>query len=382
MTAWDRRRLAKLYATTALVVFNTAVLFLLCNLALWTVFPVLRRFVRTRAVVVDTAFFRQVLPGMSVDEIVQLKAEHNHPFRFDPFTMFREAARHGQFVNVDTAGFRHGANNDWPPNPAMVNVFTFGGSTMFGWGVPDTATIAAALQRSLTDDACGDRVRVYNFGQPGFFSTQERALFELLLLDGFRPRVAVFLDGLNDADVSARGWPQYADQFNALFQAVQDRRPPLIPVLQRIPLFRAEDEIRRRWFATDAGQLPPDSAVALKVLDRWTANRNMITTVAAANGVVPMFVWQPVREWSYHPMPEDQNTQVYRLMNPRRLAGGDTGVVWLADMQKNRPDSLYVDDEHYTGAFNAVIADSIASNLRRRGTICEVPGGVRQNTRR
>src|SRR6185436_5392660 len=40
--------------------------------------------------------------------------------------------------------------------------------------------------------------RVYNFGRGAYYSSQERALFEKLLVGGTVPDGAIFLDGLND----------------------------------------------------------------------------------------------------------------------------------------------------------------------------------------
>src|SRR6185369_12207002 len=100
-------------------------------------------------------------------------------------------------VTVDPAGFRAGRDQrPWPPDPARFNVFVFGGSTTFGYGVADGDTIASQLQPLLARH--GRDVAVYNFGRGYYYSTQERILYEQLLAGGFVPALAVFIDGLND----------------------------------------------------------------------------------------------------------------------------------------------------------------------------------------
>ena len=74
----------------------------------------------------------------------------------------------------------------------------FGGSTAFGIGVPDDQTVASHLQTQLGTARDGREVRVYNFGRGAYYSSQERALFERLIVAGYVPNLAIFLDGLND----------------------------------------------------------------------------------------------------------------------------------------------------------------------------------------
>jgi hypothetical protein len=72
----------------------------------------------------------------------------------------------------------------------------FGGSTIEGVHVPDDRTIPASFVRvaQLHNSA----FHAVNYGQPHYYSKQEAHLFLSLVMDGKVPRVAVFLDGLND----------------------------------------------------------------------------------------------------------------------------------------------------------------------------------------
>ena len=76
-------------------------------------------------------------------------------------------------------------------------VFLFGGSTMWGMGVADSNTIGSYLQNQLAEMS-DELVAVYNFGQPGFASTQEVIELMLQLRDGNVPDIVIFFDGVND----------------------------------------------------------------------------------------------------------------------------------------------------------------------------------------
>ena len=91
-------------------------------------------------------------------------------------------------------------------------MFVFGGSTTFGVGLPDDETIASCLQQFAAEGHSTPPLKVYNFAQPAYFSSQELIQFEQLLNAGFIPQIAVFVDGINDFTF-ADGQPLFADTF-------------------------------------------------------------------------------------------------------------------------------------------------------------------------
>ncbi|MGO9572385.1 MAG: SGNH/GDSL hydrolase family protein, partial [Desulfomonilaceae bacterium] len=140
-----------------------------------------------------------VHPDLTENQITELIAETRKLSQaYEPYTQFKESPYSGKFVNVDPRGFRPIGNQEpWPPRRGEFTVFVFGGSTTFGYGVEDNRTIPACLQEQLVSDY-GVSASVYNFGRGSYFCVQERVLFEKLLLSGFVPDMAVFIDGLND----------------------------------------------------------------------------------------------------------------------------------------------------------------------------------------
>ena len=137
---------------------------------------------------------------------------------------------------------------------------------------------------------------MYNFGRAFYFSSQERILFEQLLLDGHRPATAVFLDGLNDF-YFASGQPQFTAEYLRFMerQAGLPADPPfrssLAAAARQLPLTRAA----ARWGLISPAQTTPfsgegpaatgtDAERVQSVLSRWKGNRALIRSAARRRG--------------------------------------------------------------------------------------------------
>jgi hypothetical protein len=239
------------------------------------------------------AVLREVYAQLSEDEMELLLEETwAKPWTYDPWTGFRERPRRGVFVNIDPAGFRRAPDGVGLDHPG-AKVFFFGGSTSFGYGVADGETVPARLEERLRARWPERDVRVFNFGRGHYFSGQELALLTRLLAEGHRPDLAVFLDGYNEG----QDRPFFADEMARQFEARQG--PMAEPSwLAGMPLARlfaraapalgatpAEAEsVRRPYFAL----APSELAV------RWSANRELIRSLARGFGFEARIFLQPV----------------------------------------------------------------------------------------
>ena len=199
VTATFRDVLVSRYRSTVVIVANTLVLLVLLNAILFVVFLTKDRFNRRAVEQRNESALATVYPDLSRQDRDDLLTEsHRVTLVYDPFTQYRERPSQGRFVNVDAQGFRTSKNQGpWPPRSIDLNVFMFGGSTTFGYLVPDHQTIASYLQEYLAEKS-ERTIRVYNFGHGYYYSVQERALYEQLLASGVIPDLAIFVDGLND----------------------------------------------------------------------------------------------------------------------------------------------------------------------------------------
>ena len=167
----------------------------------------------------------------------------SHYFVYEDYVSFREHRCGGKYLNVREAGFREAKNQGpWPPDPHNLNVFAFGGSTMFGWGLPDWQTIPSFLQEELSLYS-RKPVCLYNFGTSNYYSTQERICLEQLLSKGLKPDIAIFLDGLNDfwmPQDNKDSWFRYETD-NAF---ARSRKLTVSYLLSKLPLARAARKVR------------------------------------------------------------------------------------------------------------------------------------------
>ena len=194
-------KVKSIYSWFALIFFNALVLFVALNIAI--VVASLFRNIFASADPVSTKYgeskLAAVYPGKS-HEVIQdlLRETWSRPYLYEPFTEFKERPYRGNYVNVDEHGFRFSKNQaSWPPDPMTFNIFVFGGSKTFGYGVSDVETIPSRLQEILRQ-TLGKPVSIFNFGRGYYYSTQERILFERLLAEGHIPTLAIFIDGVND----------------------------------------------------------------------------------------------------------------------------------------------------------------------------------------
>jgi hypothetical protein len=361
------RRVREWYGDFAIVWLNACLLFLVLNLVLAGIQGDPRPTLGMAAL--RRATLPRALPHLDAAAIERLIEETRRSIQYEPYTDMTDPPLRGRFVNVDAAGFRWSKDQGpWPPDPRGRSVFVFGGSTTFGYGVPDENTIASYLQSRLAEAA--GPTHVYNFGHSGYYSTQERILFERLLVAGHVPDLAIFIDGLNDFS-AVRDEPDTAKRLAEGFQTAE---APLRAVVQAIPLTTTVRHAGRvlglvvpeteQWPAYD------DVAHLRTVLDRYRRSKRAIAGVAAAFGVRTLFVWQPVPSYKFPPDAAGRwlsgggagwARHGYPLL-ASTLAGAPLGAdfVWCADVSADGTEEFYVDGVHYAPVLAERIARCIA----------------------
>lgn len=402
-------KISRLYRDIAVIFLNTVLLLIVFNLI---VAPFVSRARKSHKKPAQHAWLIEkygfdrlavAYPGWKRKDLRQFLVEtSNWEDEYEPFTQFRQKPRHDRWITIDDNGFRPVPDQaPWPPSPDRYNVFVFGGSTTMGSGVPDDSTIPAFMSRGFSQ--CTRPIGIYNFGRGYYFSSQERALFEKLLIEGQKPALAVFIDGLNDF-YYADGDPQWTPQLHAFMAARNAAAAQVRPAeaglatttlafLQELPMGRLAGDIR-------GAAVPPKLAfpvvvkkhplqkrspaeAARAVIERWTANRKIVEAAGQATGVRTAWIWQPVPTYgydlSYHHLYEGHMSMFgrhvlsatgYRLMAQRRQRMSlGKNFLWLADMQRGEHQNLYVDAVHYTAAFSSKIARRIDRFLIERGLV-------------
>jgi lysophospholipase L1-like esterase len=247
-------------------------------------------------------------------------------------------------------------------------MFFLGGSTTFGYDLPDYETVPSFFQQ-LQPEIAGKKTRAYNFGRSDYFSTNERILLEQLLASGLHPDLVIVMDGLNEFSSDAKTRPSVDDSAPSFFRHFGR-------LIAGQPMFRLASNLKDRLVkektTTEADN--PDESRIESTLTRYVANKRAMGAVADSFGLTAAFVWHPVPTYRYdlrfHPFARSgwQGLFITRKGYERAAEQVQEGLwgqhlVWCADIQAGAREPLYVDRWHYTAKFSREVAGCIIQGL-------------------
>lgn len=337
-----------------------------------------------------------VYPRLTPDQIDAMLGETwSRGTVYDADAVFGEGPLDGAYVTVDAAGFRHSTDQAaWPPAADAPIVFVFGGSTTFGYGVPDDDTVASALSARLRALPGMADAQVYNFARGFFYSKLEQRLFTGLVGHGHVPDIAIFIDGLNEFANPGGNYPGAPAMAAARRAEEREAPPPLVRIDWQhlghlVPMARLAGDVGT-WLEgaqAPAGLPTPaafdpsvydDPAVLDRIIERYLHQQRIIRSVAAEFSVAVHFIWQPVATYAYDldhhlfarhgrddgtaPIFGDHNRSAYgyRRFAARRAGEGlPADMTWCADITRDLAEPLYVDAVHYSGRLAGLLADCI-----------------------
>lgn len=325
-----------------------------------------------------------------VDEYFAEYREAN-VMRWEPYVYWRRKAFDGMYVNVDSLGFRSTWTGDQPASDSTVLVFLFGGSTMWGTGARDDYTIASYLARIIADHSDAS-VRVVNFGENGYVSTQELIALQRALAKGSVPDLAIFYDGVNDVYSAFQerhaGIPKNESHRRAEFNlgnvhvertgdAVRLTINHLVADLALVLLAEriynelvGYDSRRSRW----AQWVSEDEVdeLARGVVDNYTTAVRQISALSHEYDFETLFYWQPViftKEslTGYEKQEKEKREYVepiYRatlqqIAESRPLASTEN-FSDISSIFDEVDDPIYIDFCHIAEGGNRVIAEVMA----------------------
>lgn len=313
-------------------------------------------------------------------------------YRYDPFLQFVPKAQTGKYINITGDGGRKGNYPVvWPPVTSQKSVLFFGGSTAFSISVPDLDTIPARLEGLLNRKF--SNLRVYNFGVPSHYSTLERIHLEQLLLNGVRPSLVIFFDGLNDF-YFYEDRPAYTATLSDFVENMKEKQEQMRQtsvaelseeLAKRIPVVRflLSKMNPKALVSKSAGQpISTDRRFSEKdierVMSRMRSNYQVIDALGKRFGFRTLVVLQPVPTFKYdlknHAFYQGNDESFfgghmasrtgYRLLEQRlNTWRAGLSVLWLGNIQENRKENLYIDSVHYTVRFSDEIAQKIVKEV-------------------
>lgn len=251
-----------------------------------------------------------------------------------------------------------GVRRSWEPPPdecrPPVDVWMFGGSTMFGAGQRDGHTIASELARAA--HRSGVHLRVQNRGVPGDVSWIEQRRFErALTMTDARPDLVVFYDGFNDLRAVEWAYMAGRDVEGGLWSL--NDRDLMLYVTELV-----EEEVDGETFFVadriDVNARPADQrAVVDATLFQLAMSREVSERFATDQGIPMVQFLQPWNATRQRLADGDAATSPELRERARRIRDGvPEGVIDLTAALDSSDAAFFTDDIHTNEAANPLIA--------------------------
>jgi lysophospholipase L1-like esterase len=256
---------------------------------------------------------------------------------------------------------------------------------MYGFAVPDWATIPTYLSRELNAGS-PNCVVVSNFGVEAYVNDQELILLGEQLKAGGHPDFVVFYDGINDSSLAWTHWgpPRAHFSFATIKSRVEGSVSGRLDFLQKSYAARLAGVIlahtrSRQSFAPLISRSQPNVA---QVLDNYEGNLRIARALSKAYQFKLYCFWQPILFYGHKPLvPFEQHKaeadtsgmseesawflvmrSVYQ--EAERRAAVDSNFIFLGNLFDSTKDPIYVDEGHLGPEGNELAAKAIASYIR------------------
>ena len=346
---------------------------------------------------------------LTSQEIIELRQEFSKGFNFTDIS-FEEIPFRGQYVNKLLDGSRFSVFNDaCVGTPKERIVWVFGGSTTYGYGVPDDQTIPSQLSNAL-NERTGEIWCIKNFARGFYYSSQEVNLLVNLLRESSNlPGSVVFIDGLNDfyhlsrssftpssqfktqdfftnsaltiAELFLKGVgriqralnPELSSAYPHSFGvyrviSTQPTAPMECTALMNKPSFAGNAPAECRLFLEKA---------ALRLLRNWDIASTLSSSVGAEfvpvlqpvpaypAGARNLNPFIPVEGLGQHEFSGHGYVSIKKLLDNQLDLSGIFAYDNDASHDGKKCNSYYVDPVHYTGCSAGLIANKIADQILR-----------------
>lgn len=297
---------------------------------------------------------KKAYPNLNENEInILLNQIWGRKNEFDAFSGFIEKEYQSTFVNIDKNGFRITNAEKLPIDTHNYNVFMFGGSHLFGYGVKDNQTIAYYLQKKLQEKIKTKKVNVYNFGCAFYYSDQERSRFLHLLTQNQIPKKVIFLNGLNEFYFEL---PYHHEKLKNL---MAENMTTIGEIWwNTFPLMRKKQTDNSEKINTMSIQ---------KIIERYKNNIDLVENVCKSYQIDFLNVLQPVPfyEYSleYHLFSTKNEPFIQKGYQELQKLDKLPYFLNLSTLQKGKKENFYIDRVHYTPEMNESIANKILEKL-------------------
>lgn len=293
---------------------------------------------------------------------------------------WRKPAFSSPYINIDSFGFRITPQHSTLKDNSAIIVF-LGGSTMWATGSPDSSTIPAFAAQCTSG-----KFKVLNYGESGYRALQSFNLLFMSMSNGFKPKVVVSYDGVNEAvgllkhnhyfsqypEAEIRGKLNEKKEFNRLVTDLTFKHYLIDPILTSVSRLKAQ-KVVEPLMEIDTQQLAIDR-VAHSLLNTWL----LMSDLCKRNGAVFIPVLQPNAgvgspKTDYLTFPHYEHLLlksykplyrriVYLIENDLTYEPLKRNFLNLSNVL-NQKDFFYIDWCHLSPNGNKIVADKICNHL-------------------
>ncbi|MEL6543787.1 MAG: SGNH/GDSL hydrolase family protein, partial [Myxococcota bacterium] len=277
--------------------------------------------------------------------------------------------------------------SDGPP----IEVWFFGGSTMWGTGQRDERTIPSRVVREATH--AGLNLRAVNYGQPGWGVWQSTLKLIEQVVDGQRPDLVIFYDGINELRPLQNARPGAPWTIDWLYGEDYRRRLEQLHrspwgVLREYSAWHLAEHLwnlsrRRDWLRVDP-ELAPDGRLRVRISPAQAVSAQISTQRIYANyaamirtarqfaqgeGIAFAAFWQPT-VFTKRLLPgetygsevfDERAPLVYRAIGERV---NELGVNPLTDALDNASSPVLLDVCHLNESGAQIVARRVFQELK------------------
>ena len=316
-------------------------------------------------------FIEKVYGKERAEDYKIVLAEQLSPLQYEPFIEFKENPRINKFTAVSEFGNRCNDDNVLLckiPTGGQTEIWIFGGSTVFGYGVKNSETISSHLENLLNK-----KFNVINFGTGFYNSTQERILFNNLITKLPPPKAVIFLNGLNEF---VNNFENNESQISSFikYKINKSSKDDLLEYFKerilRLNMVRLYSEYSQNNSIKNEKKKIKNFD---QIINIYINNQKLTKSIASSYEVKHLHVLQPVPIYldSYKSsnVPKKFQRNMEKDLNIKNVKIGyekylERKLDFILDLSKFSIDEpMYIDGVHYSSEFNMEIAKLLKTKL-------------------
>jgi len=285
---------------------------------------------------------------------------------FQPNVIWRSKYRRELYVNIDKEGIRKTINPIIDNPKKQIDIFMFGGSTMYGTGVPDQFTIPSILSKMLNENG-NVFYKITNFGTGSYIINQDMQLLFDVVRKNNIPKIVIFYNGINDTfsgvfSPGKPGWYLGSEQIEKKLVSVQKNEK----WKYMLNTMKLAAKVKNKLFTKELDNLFLNDyeKKAKAFIDYYKKSILLIRNVCEYQNIVPIFIWQPHLLFGNKPNSEFEKALI---KNPTLLSIGSFNQkegIYLSKAMKTTYTILENEGVNIHGFYNfSRIFDDIKETL-------------------